>query len=126
VENLTSGRKTSGDITFAVDGRKFERDAQKFAVKYPLGTVGYLRNYAGRRGNETELMEEWAEADLLPYRFGVNTERDALTLYVGEDEYDPDELLAMIFEHAKKITSRNIGMSSKDCVITVPANWKRS
>ena len=61
--------------------------------------------------------------DYFPYDFYANETTGSTCIKQEETYYTPEELMAMMMQHAKDMTANYGGKQIKDCVITVPSHF---
>jgi hypoxia up-regulated 1 len=66
-------------------------------------------------------IKEILEKQYHPYELSLNSSTGFLTLKVEENYYSSEELIAMLLQHVKEITTNFAGTSIKDCVLTIPS-----
>lgn len=122
VTNFQSKRKTPTIISFYRGERLFGSDAYALMGRKPELTLTKFQRMLGRPVDHP-LVDEVAKTQYFPYDIYTN-ETSSATLFKQEDTYyTPEELVAMMLQHAKDITAANGGLAIKDCVITVPSSF---
>ena len=66
---------------------------------------------------------EQMKKDYFPYEIYANETTGSTCIKQEETYYTPEELMAMMMQHAKDMTANYGGKQIKDCVITVPAHF---
>lgn len=95
--------------------------AKRQAVTNPQQTISSVKRLMGRRFSEEEIKKT---QDLSPYSI---KERDGQPVVVlGEKDYTPQEISAMILGKIKKDAESYLGEKVEDAVITVPAYFNDS
>ena len=122
VTNFESSRKTPGCITFYRGERSFGAGAYALMSRKPDLSFAKMWRMIGRNPSDpmiTELREQY-----FPYKVYANeTMHGATCIQQEETFYTPEELLAMMMQHAKDMTKNYGGKSISDCVITVPSHF---
>ena len=122
VSNFQSKRKTPTIISFYRGERLFGSDAYALMGRKPELTFTKFHRMIGR-SPEHPLVQEVPKNQYFPYDIYTN-ETSRATLFKQEDTYyTPEELVAMMLQHAKDITAAHGGHAIKDCVITVPSSF---
>jgi len=117
VTNLQSKRKTPTAVAFYRGERMFGSDATALSAKKPESTFVKLNRAIGR-STDHPLIQEYKQ-QFFPYEIYSN-ETTGKTLFKQEETYySPEELLAMMMQHAKDITAASGVKGIKDCVLTV-------
>lgn len=120
---MQSKRKTPTYITFYRGERMFGADSYALMTRKPDLTFAKLFRMIGKAPNHPHL-EELA-AHYFPFEFFAN-ETDRVTSLKQEDTYyTPEELLAMMMQHARDITKNYAEKDIRDCVLTVPASFSQ-
>ena len=123
VTNLQSKRKTPTYITFYRGERMFGADAYALMTRKPDLTFAKLFRMIGKSPNHPHLEE--LTSHYFPFQFFAN-ETDRITSLKQEDTYyTPEELLAMMMQHARDITKNYADKDIRDCVLTVPASFSQ-
>ena len=68
-------------------------------------------------------VEELTKKQYFPHDIYTNETSKQTCFKLEETYYTPEELMAMMMQHAKDITANYGGKQIKDCVITVPAHY---
>ena len=116
ITNPEGGRTTPSVVGFTKDDERLVGQAAKRqAVTNPENTVFSIKRFMGRLFKEvgTELNE-------VPYKVTKNS-NGACVVNIGEKEYTPPEISAMILQKLKQQAEEHLGTKVTDAVITVPA-----
>ncbi|MFC1525863.1 molecular chaperone DnaK [Candidatus Latescibacterota bacterium] len=116
ITNAEGGRTTPSMVAFAKDGERLVgQTAKRQAVTNPQQTVFSIKRFMGRRFEEvgTEMTE-------VPYAVSKGS-RELAVVQIGEQEYTPPELSAMVLQKMKQTAEDYLGEEVKQAVITVPA-----
>ncbi len=89
--------------------------AREHAIEKADVTVYSIKRLIGKSYEELK-----NELGYLPYQI-VAGERKTVKVRIGEREYSPEELSAMILRELKKIAEKHIGQTIEKAVVTVPA-----
>ena len=121
ITNPEGGRTTPSVVGFTKDDERLVGQAAKRqAVTNPENTVFSIKRFMGRLFKEvgTELNE-------VPYKVTKNS-NGACVVNIGEKEYTPPEISAMILQKLKQQAEEHLGTKVTDAVITVPAYFNDS
>jgi len=121
VTNLHSKRKTEVMVLFDQGSRFYGADASSLIARKPHLTPSALGVMLGREEGHPAVQ---ALSDRhYPITPSYNSTRSGLSLQVAGSDYTPEELVAMVLDHAKEITGAfsTGGTAVKDCVLTVPS-----
>ena len=121
ITNPEGGRTTPSVVGFTKDDERLVGQAAKRqAVTNPENTVFSIKRFMGRLFKEvgTELNE-------VPYKVKKNS-NGACVVNIGEKEYTPPEISAMILQKLKQQAEEHLGTKVTDAVITVPAYFNDS
>ncbi len=122
VSNFQSKRKTPTAITFYRGERMFGADATALQTRKPDLSFTKMHRMLGRDPSDT-LVQEIRE-QYYPYEmYGNDTRHNSLCIKQDNTFYTPEELIAMMMQHAKDMTHNYGGKHIKDCVITVPSHY---
>ncbi len=118
IPNAEGSRTTPSVIAFLKDGeRRVGTVAKRQAVTNPERTVYAIKRLMGRR---FESDEGKRHAAAVPYRVVQAMNGDAW-VGVGDKEYSPPELSAIILETMKEVAEAYLGTTVTEAVVTVPA-----
>lgn len=126
VTNFHSKRKTEQMILFDSGTRFYGADASSLLARKPLKTPVQMTLMLGRDEEHpcVKTLEERHHPVLPQY----NETRSGLSMSVDNQDFTPEELVAMVLNHAKDMTQAYAGELGKDaktapreCVLTVPA-----
>lgn len=127
VTNFQSKRKTPTCITFYRGERMFGSDSYALMARKPELTFTKTYRMLGR-SIEHPQVNEIVKNQYFPYEVYTNETTNGACVKQKEQGFDetyytPEELMSMMMQHAKDITSSFGGQTIKDCVITVPAHF---
>jgi molecular chaperone DnaK len=118
IPNAEGSRTTPSVVAFMKDGeRRVGTVAKRQAVTNPENTVYAVKRLMGRRFESDEAKRQRAN---VPYRVVQAMNGDAWVA-VGEDEFSPPEIAAMVLRNMKEIAEAYLGQEVQEAVITVPA-----
>ena len=121
ITNPEGGRTTPSVVGFTKDGERLVGQAAKRqAVTNPENTVFSIKRFMGRMYDEVG--NELSEA---PYKV-IKNSSDACVVNVGDKEYTPPEISAMVLQKLKQQAEEYLGTKVTDAVITVPAYFNDS
>jgi len=109
---------TPSVVSFTDNGngeRKVGESAKRQAVMFPQTTIYSIKRFMGRFYDE--VTEEIKNVPYKVVRGSNNTPR----VQIGDREYTPQEISAMILQKMKRTAEEYLGHEVKDAVITVPA-----
>ena len=113
--NDEGSRMTPSVISFSKDGeRKVGAAAKRQAITNPKGTVNLIKRFMG--GTYDEVKD-----NITHIQYDVVNKDGYPRVSIGDREYSPEELSAMILTKMKQIAEAYLGEEVTDAVITVPA-----
>ncbi len=116
IPNQEGNRLTPSVVAFTDKGEILVGDpAKRQAITNPKRTIYSIKRFMGRRHNEVE-----AEEKLVPYTV-VGGPTELVKVKVGDKEYTPPEISAMILRKLKEAAENYLGHKVRKAVITVPA-----
>jgi molecular chaperone DnaK len=122
IENAEGNKTTPSVIALAKGGERLVGEiAKRQAVMNPENTLFSVKRLIGRRWSDAEVQRDlkW-----LPYR--VSQKGDGLVVKMGDKEYSPEEISAMILQKLKADAEARLGEKITEAVITVPAYFDDS
>lgn len=121
IPNPEGGRTTPSVVAFTKDGQRLVGQvAKRQAITNPENTVFSIKRFMGRRHSEVS-----EEEKLVPYKV-VGAPNDDCRVAVGDKEFAPPEISAMILQYLKKTAEDYLGGEVKQAVVTVPAYFNDS
>jgi len=121
IPNKEGARTTPSVVAFAKDGQRLVGQvAKRQAITNPENTIFSIKRFMGRRHSEVD-----AEEKLVPYQV-VGAPSDDCRVKIGEKEFAPPEISAMILQLMKDVAEDYLGQKVAQAVITVPAYFNDS
>lgn len=114
IVNEEGSRTTPSVISFKNGERKIGAAAKRQAITSPKETVLLIKRFMG--GTYDEVKDNISHV-----QYDVKNVNGYPRVIIGEKEYSPEELSAMIVGKMKSIAENYLGETVKDAVITVPA-----
>jgi molecular chaperone DnaK len=115
----SEGRRTTPSIVAFLDGGKGERKvgdpAKRQAITNPQNTVSSVKRFMGKKFSEVS-----AEKKSVSYKVEAGN-NDVVKVKIGDRDYSPQELSAMILQKMKSTAEDFLGLEVTEAVITVPA-----
>jgi len=116
IVNAEGSRTTPSVVAFKDDGERLVGQiARRQAALNPEKTLFSIKRFIGRRYSEVN-----EERNLVTYK-AVSGPNDAVRFQVGDKNYAPEEVSAMILKKLVDDASKYLGEKVVDAVITVPA-----
>jgi len=116
IENAEGARTTPSVVAYKDDGERLVgAPAKRQAITNPENTISSIKRFMGRFYDEVE-----DEIEEVPYTI-VRGENDTARVQVGDREYTPQEISAMVLQKLKQTAEEYLGEEVTDAVITVPA-----
>ena len=116
IPNREGARTTPSVVAFTRDGQRLVGQvAKRQAITNPENTVFSIKRFMGRRHSEVA-----AEEKLVPYQV-VGDPSDDCRVKIGDREYAPPEISAMILQLMKDVAEDYLGTKVTQAVVTVPA-----
>ena len=114
--NAEGGRTTPSVVGFSKTGERLVGTvAKRQAVTNPENTIFSVKRFMGRKYSEVD-----EEMKIVPYEVVRGANGDA-RIKVGDKEYSPPEISAMILQKLRADAEAFLGETVTDVVITVPA-----
>jgi len=121
IPNAEGGRTTPSVVAFAKDGQRLVgAPAKRQSVTNPENTISSIKRFMGRKYSEVS-----EEMKIVPYEIGSGPNED-VRIEVGDKEYAPPEISAMILQKLKADAEAYLGETITDAVITVPAYFNNA
>jgi molecular chaperone DnaK len=121
IPNAEGGRTTPSVVAFAKDGQRLVgAPAKRQSVTNPENTISSIKRFMGRKYSEVS-----EEMKIVPYEI-VSGPNGDVRVKVGDKEYAPPEISAMILQKLKADAESYLGETITDAVITVPAYFNNA
>jgi molecular chaperone DnaK len=121
IPNAEGGRTTPSVVAFTKDGQRLVgAPAKRQSVTNPQNTIFSIKRFMGRKYSEVS-----EEMKIVPYEVVAGPNGDA-RVKVGDKEYAPPEISAMILQKLKTDSEAYFGETVNDAVITVPAYFNNA
>ncbi|MBN1778895.1 MAG: molecular chaperone DnaK, partial [Candidatus Buchananbacteria bacterium] len=122
LENAEGGRTTPSIIAINKSGERLVGQlAKRQAVTNPENTLYSIKRLIGRRWEDEEVQRD---LKTMPYKIVKSGE--GVKVKMGDKEYSPQEISAMILQKMKADAESRIGEKIDEAVITVPAYFDDS
>ncbi|MFO8098851.1 MAG: molecular chaperone DnaK [Salinibacter sp.] len=116
IENAEGARTTPSVVAYKDDGERLVgAPAKRQAITNPEKTISSIKRFMGRFYDEVE-----DEIEEVPYQI-VKGDNDTARVQVGDRQYTPQEISAMVLQKLKQTAEDYLGEEVTDAVITVPA-----
>jgi molecular chaperone DnaK len=116
IENAEGSRTTPSVVAYKDDGERLVgAPAKRQAITNPENTISSIKRFMGRFYDEVE-----DEIEEVPYQI-VKGDNDTARVQVGDRQYTPQEISAMVLQKLKQTAEDYLGEEVTDAVITVPA-----
>ncbi len=116
IPNSEGKRTTPSIVAFLDNGeRKVGDAAKRQAITNPERTIYSIKRFMGSRFDDVR-----AEFARVPYKM-VKGDNDTPRVAIGDRNYNPQEISAMILQKMKQTAEDYLGTSVTEAVITVPA-----
>ena len=116
IANMEGNRITPSVVAFTDKNETLVGEpAKRQAVTNPTNTIYSIKRFMGRRHDEVH-----SEEKIVPYQI-VGGASDYVKVKVGDKEYTPPEISALILQKLKESAESYLGHSVNKAVITVPA-----
>ncbi len=116
------GRRTTPSVVGFMDNgeRKIGDPAKRQAITNPTRTISSIKRFMGNRHSETQ-----KELNMISYQV-VRGDNDTARVQIGDRQYTPQEISAMVLQKLKKVAEDYLGHGVTEAVITVPAYFNDS
>lgn len=127
VTNVHSKRKTETMVAFDGQERLYGADAATVAVRRPQTAYAQIRRLLGATRDHPQVASLLAD-EYFPYELAADAgaDRGAVALKHGADAFLAEELVAMVFTHAREITDAFAEAKVRDWVVTVPVFFSQA
>jgi molecular chaperone DnaK len=120
IQNAEGGRTTPSVVGFREDERLVGEVGKRQIIANPENTVYSIKRFMGRTYNE--VLDDIKRVSFKTIRGPKNDPR----VKIGDKEYTPQEISAMVLQKMKKDAESYLGEEIKQAVITVPAYFNDS
>ncbi len=121
IPNAEGNRTTPSVVAFTKNGERLVgAQAKRQAVTNPSQTIFSIKRFMGRKFSEVQ-----SDIGLVPYKL-VEGKNGDVHVQIGDKNYSPPELSAMILQKLKADAEAYLGESITEAVITVPAYFNDS
>lgn len=123
IANREGSRTTPSIVAFSSTGDTLVGQmAKRQAAKNPKNTVFAVKRLIGRTIDDPEVvrLKSLVPFDIVPMGSG---ERKTPGVKIGDKEYSPQEISALILSQMRDIAEDYVGEKIEQAVITVPANF---
>ncbi len=118
LENAEGARTTPSIVAIAKNGERLVGTlAKRQAVTNPKNTIYGIKRFMGHRFEDSAVQKD---KDMIPYEVKAGTDGGVLVT-LGEKEYRPEEVSAMILSKLKADAEAKLGEKITEAIITVPA-----
>ena len=123
IQNSEGHRTTPSIVAFLDDGngeRKVGEPAKRQAITNPHNTISSVKRFMGKKYKEVS-----EERKNVSYKLESGS-NDTIRVKIGDRNYTPQEISAMILQKMKSTAEDFLGQEVKEAVITVPAYFNDS
>lgn len=122
LENKEGNRTTPSMVALSKNGERLVGlPAKRQAVTNPKNTIFSVKRLIGRKYSDSEIKED---ISTVPYE--IVQAGEGVKVKMGDKEYSPQEVSAMILQKIKADASERLGEEVTEAVITVPAYFDDS
>ncbi|MBI4299722.1 MAG: Hsp70 family protein, partial [Chloroflexi bacterium] len=123
IPNAEGSRLTSSVVAISKTGERLvSAAAKRQAITNSENTVFSIKRFMGRKFSDGEVQRDMK---LVPYKLSAASNGD-VRVRMGEREYSPPEISAMILQKMKTDAEAYLGDKVNEAVITVPAYFNDS
>ncbi len=124
LENKEGNRTTPSVVAMAKNNERIVgQSAKRQAVTNPQNTVYSVKRLIGRKFSDPEVQ---AAMKTLPFKVVKDTNTEGCKIVMGDKEYSPQEISAMILQKLKADAESKLGEKIEEVIITVPAYFDDS
>lgn len=118
LENAEGARTMPSTVAIAKNGERLVGTlAKRQAVTNPKNTIYGIKRFMGHRSEDESVKRD---KDIVPYELKSGPD-DGVLVHLGEKDYRPEEISAMILSKLKADAEAKLGEKITEAVITVPA-----
>ncbi|MFP4514779.1 MAG: molecular chaperone DnaK [Parcubacteria group bacterium] len=122
LENAEGNRTTPSIVAISKSGERLVgQSAKRQAVTNPENTVFAVKRLIGRKFSSDEVKK-----DIENYPYKITEAGEGVKVKLGDKEYTPQEISAMILGKLKADAETKIGEKIEEAIITVPAYFNDS
>ncbi|MDP2812322.1 MAG: molecular chaperone DnaK [bacterium] len=122
LENKEGNRTTPSMVAVSKNGERLVGvSAKRQAVTNPKNTIFSVKRLIGRRFSDKEIKK-----DIETMSYQIVQAGDGVKVKMGDKDYSPQEISAMILQKIKADAEERLGEEVKEAVITVPAYFDDS
>jgi len=122
IPSAEGGRLFPSVVAVKGEERMVGQVAKRQAVVNPEHTISSIKRFMGRKFDDPEVERA---RKLVPYKVTAASNGD-VRVWMGDKEYSPPEISAMILQKIKADAENYLGEEIKQAVITVPAYFNDS
>lgn len=123
IENAEGNRTTPSFVAISKTGERLVGQiAKRQAVTNPTNTIYGIKRFMGHRYADSAVQKDKA---IVPYEVKKGSD-DGVLVHMGEKDYRPEEVSAMILSKLKADAEAKTGETITEAVITVPAYFNDS
>ncbi len=124
LENKEGNRTTPSVVAMSkTNERIVGQAAKRQAVTNPQNTVYSVKRLIGRKFSDPEVQ---AAMKTLPFKIVKDQKTEGCKIVMGDKEYSPQEISAMILQKLKADAESKLGEKIEEVIITVPAYFDDS
>jgi len=121
IQNSEGTRTTPSVVAFLENGeRLIGQPAKRQAITNPEKTISSVKRFMGETFENIK-----SQLKKIPYKV-IEGENKTPRIDIGDREYTPQEISAMVLQKMKKTAEDHLGSEVKEAVITVPAYFNDS
>ncbi len=121
IPNSEGGRTTPSVVAFAKNGERLVgQTAKRQAITNPKHTIFSIKRFMGRAHSEVQNEETMVPYEIVAHGSGQ------VSVKVGDKEYTPPEISAMILQKMKQTAEDYLGQKVTEAIVTVPAYFNDS
>lgn len=122
LENAEGARTTPSTVAISKSGERLVGlTAKRQAVTNPENTIFEMKRLIGRKFTDAEVQRD---QKMMPYK--IIQSGDGIKIKIGDKEYTPQEVSAMVLSKLKADAEAKIGEKITEAIITVPAYFDDS